>query len=162
MPTDDNDLGEVLLNWKAPTIVQHERSKRWYVYSGVFAAACIAYSLFTGAWSFALVIAAIVLSYVVSHRSQHIPEVQVAITKNGVLYDGTFTRWKNISCFWLLSFPGMKELHIQKTKGLLREVTVQIGDIPLPEIRAILSQYIQEHPDQKERILDRIIRLCKL
>jgi hypothetical protein len=162
MPNEDLDLGEVLLQWQAPTIVRHERTKRWYVVAGVFAALCVAYALWSGAWSFALVIAAIVLSYFVSHRSSHVPEVQVAITKNGVLYNGTFTRWNNITCFWLLSFPGWKELHIQKTQGLLREITVQLGDITVPDIRALLSQYTQEHPDQKERLLDRIIRLCKL
>ena len=60
MPNEDLDLGEVLLQWQAPTIVRHERSKRWYIVAGVFAAVCIAYALWSGAWSFALVIAAIV------------------------------------------------------------------------------------------------------
>jgi spore coat protein CotF len=63
--------------------------------------------------------------------------------------------------FWIVRLPEYNELHIARKRGVL-EIVLQTGDMSVPDLRATLSQFINERQDQTERLIDRIIRLTKL
>lgn len=151
----------MLLEWTALTHPDHERTTRWYIAGAVFGAACMVYGIVSGAWSFVLVMLLIAGMYAFMHR---VPpsSATLRIAEDGITYSGTFTPWALVRDFWVLNLPQWNELHIMKTKGGLRELIIHTNDISVPQLKATLSQYIKERVDQKERVMDRIIRLCKL
>ena len=157
-------MGNVLLSWKAPVHAEHERSRRWFMYAGAFVALCIVFALFTKAWSFAVVMIAAAGLYAAMHRKNvAAPDAEIVIFENGVLFGGTYTRWELCKDFWLLALPEWRELHIVRKTGSPREIVIQTtAQIPFPQIRATLSQFLTERVDQKERVLDRCIRFFKL
>jgi hypothetical protein len=151
----------VLLHWRAATQTDHQRSTRWYIVAGVIAGGCIGYGLISGAWSFALVVTLIVGAYAFLHHAP-VATAEMVIAEDGLTYNGIFAPWSNVLDFWFIELPGCTELHVMKKTGGIRELSLQTGDIPVPQLRAVLSRFLTERPDQKERLLDRIIRISKL
>lgn len=150
------------LEWSALAHPEHERSPRWYLYAGLFVLACAVYGIFSGAWSFAVVV---VLAGGMYFLLRNAPPVikTISIQEKGFTLNGKFTDWKDCVDFWIVTTPDYSELHIKKNKGTLdREVILQTADIPLSTIRSSLSQKIPERSDQGEKTLDMFIRLLKL
>lgn len=129
---------------------------------GTLAAITIVVSLVFGQWSFALVVAAIAIAYAAVHKSPPPPESEIFFYENGVTFKGTFTRYSNVKNFWILNLPEWSELHIMRKTGFVKKISIHTGDIPVPQIRATLSQFMVEDEDRKERSLDRFIRITKL
>jgi hypothetical protein len=150
----------VPLQWTAPRHPHHERTKTWYIGMGAFVALCLAYALWTAGWSFAVVIVLIGVAYAGLHRTPAAMGT-LRIDEEGCTWDGTLIPWERLKDFWILRLPEYNEVHIARRRGIL-EIIVQTGDIGVPELRATLSQFLPERPDQAERLIDRIIRLTKL
>ncbi len=150
----------VPLEWTAHRHPDHVRSKHWYIGAGIFLGLCFVYALLTSGWSFAIVMVLIGIAYAGLHRSP--PAMgTIRIEQEGVTWDGQLITWDRLKDFWIVRLPEYNELHITRKRGVL-EVIVQTSDIPTPDIRAALSQYLPERQDQGERLIDRIIRLTKL
>ena len=157
---DNQNPPKVLLEWSALMHPDHDRTHKWYIAAGVCAGALILYALFTGAWSFALVIALIVGSYGILHKSAP-AQGSIRFDEEGCTWNGKLILWGSLKDFWVVRLPQYHELHITK-KRAVGEIILQTGNIATPEIRSVLSQYVAERTDQGERLIDRIIRLCKL
>ena len=150
----------VPLQWTAHRHPDHLRSKKWYIAMGIFIALCLVYALWTAGWSFAIVIVLIGIAYAGLHRTP--PAMgTLQIDEEGCTWDNEVISWDRLKDFWIVRLPEYNELHIVRKRGIL-EIIVQTGDIPVPEIRATLSQFLPERQDQSERLIDRIIRLTKL
>ena len=148
-----------LLEWQAPKHLHHKRTRKWYICAAIFMASCLAYSIYTGAWSFAVVLFLIVILYGFVHEAQP-PEKTIRIWARGYLIDENFVQWTACTGYWILKGNGYYELHIEKKNGY--ETKIQTGNINPYDIQDILSPLLPELTNRKESVLDTIIRICKL
>ncbi|MDO8648950.1 MAG: hypothetical protein Q7R81_04165 [Candidatus Peregrinibacteria bacterium] len=154
---------ESVLSWTAFSRPVYARTKLWYTLAGIFVIGCIGFGIFAGEWSFLVVLVLAAVFYALMHR--HVPQPKtISIYANGYLIDSTFTEWTHCSDFWVLSTPAGNELHIiKRSHALHREGVMQLDHRLEPElVRTILRHYLPERLGQKERVLDTIIRICKL
>jgi hypothetical protein len=153
--------GGPVLAWSAPTHHNHDRSPRWYLIGGGVVLAVAAYAALTGAWTLTLVSLIIGgLYYLV--RQEATPLKAIRLEQDGVQFERSFTPWRQCKEFWLIETPLFTELHILRSAGLRREIRIQTGDIDPIKIRAFLSQNLPMRVDQRERLFDALIRICKL
>ncbi|MBI3619269.1 hypothetical protein HY213_04540 [Candidatus Peregrinibacteria bacterium] len=148
------------LSWSAPIHPVHERSKRWYLIGGIVALACAAYGILTGTWSLTLVTLLIAAMYYLLRKSPPIIK-QITIAEIGVTFDGAFIPWSGFDGFWFIQTPLFIEVHLHRTAAK-QEMVIQTGEISVTDIRIALSQFLTERADRTERLVDRIIRICKL
>ena len=152
---------QTLLEWVAPSRHDHDRTHRWYVIFAVFILTIAGYAILTGAWSVVLVeLLCGGVTYLV--RREPMPMKLLRIQNDGFEYQNSFTPWSQCKNFWFVQTPLYTELHISRTKLLGSEIVIQTADIDPTVIRSTLSQCITMKADQGERLLDVIIRLCKL
>ena len=149
----------ILLEWMAPERPPHTRGKRWYLLAGLVAALLLAYALNTQAWTFAVVIVLLAVTYGLIHGKPPIKH-SVKISSQGLQWDKRLYPWSDFNNFWLLQGPGYVELHIDR-KGP-GQLIVQTGTCVPTDIAAALAQFITPIYDRRESILDYIIRICKL
>lgn len=151
----------VLLAWSAPSHFHHERSPRWYLTASIIVLAIAAYGILSGAWSVALVSLLIGGVYFITRHEK--PSVKsIRIERDGVQYEDLFAPWKDCKEFWMVKTPLYTELHILRASGFRREIIMQTGDIDPAQIRSTLSQFVLMKADQRERLLDALVRMCKL
>jgi len=161
METNTHPTPTTLLAWEGLSAPLHDRGRRWYVIGGAVTLLVIIYGLVSGAWSMSLVAAAIAGMYVL-RRNAPVVTRRIEIISTGIVLDGDFAPWADYKDFWLVQTPAYSELHLMRTGGFSREIVVQTGSVNPQSIRMTLSEYLQERADQKERLLDMIIRICKL
>ncbi|MDD4628338.1 MAG: hypothetical protein PHE68_03000 [Candidatus Peribacteraceae bacterium] len=137
------------------------RSKLWYVASGVIFAGLLAYSILTQAWTFTAVLILCVSAYGYAHRKAP-PHRKISLSENGIVWGDTFISWKKCAGFWLLQGPGYVELHIDVKEPRQRHLTIQTGTVNPSDIHALCARHIPFYPERQEKILDAIIRLCKI
>lgn len=149
------------LAWHAPTRVHHERSQRWYAIAGGLSLIPIIYGLMTGAWSLSLTFALVTgLYYLTKDERPH--DHSIAILESGISFDGRLQPWSDLSEFWILQAPGYYELRIAHRKTYKRDLVIQTGSVDPFVVRDILGQYLPQVAHHQERMLDTIIRFCKL
>lgn len=149
------------LSWSAATVHDHERSTRWYVVGACAVLACAVYGVLSGSWTFSVVILLFAFLYFLL-RNHPAPIRTFRITEKGVQFENIFTPFSDLREFWIIVTPLGGELHITKKKGLNREIVIHTGALPLDQIRSTLGQALPERADRKERLVDKIIRICKL
>jgi len=154
IPTENS-----LIEWRASKHLHHKRTRSWYVYAAIFIAGCLAYSIYTSAWSFTVVLFLVVILYGYIHEAEP-PEKTIRIWERGYAIDDTFTQWPACTGYWILKGNGYFELHIEKKNGY--ETKIQTGTISPYDIHDILSPLLPELTSRKESTLDTIIRICKL
>lgn len=149
------------IEWVAPSHHNHERTPRWYAIFAAVILGIAGYAILAGAWTVALVTTLLGGVYYLVRR-EPTPLKYIRLEKDGFQFQETFTPWKQCKDFWLVQTPLFTELHIRKQSGVLPEVVIQTGGIDVPQIRAFLSDVLTMRTDQKERLMDALIRLCKL
>lgn len=151
---------QALLRWSAPSRAVPERTQRWYMIGGTIVVAAAAYGILAGDWSFAIVSLLCGAMYVLVHG--HTAQARdIAITGQGVFYDNSFYGYEDLRGFWLLRTPDTTELHItRKKRGT--DLVILIGTTDPLFIRSTLGKFLPEESDRQERLLDAIIRICKL
>ena len=148
-----------VLEWRAPQHAHHARGKTWYVCMGIVTAFCIGYSIWTQAWTFTAVIVILSILYYRVHEA--VPSAKrMRIWKRGFAIENDYTEWKDCNGFWILKGRDYAELHIERKSGSL--VKIQTGEINPYLIHEILPPFVSELTDRHERVLDTIIRICKL
>lgn len=155
-----NTNTNLLLEWHAPSRPDHVRSDKWYVVTGCLCAVVIAYGVLTAAWGLSLTFALLpALYYLIrnqGHRKHHIRIFEI-----GIEWDGRLIPWSDWKHFWILEGPGYHELHIEPMKRGT-ELVVQTGDLDPFLVRDVLGVFLPQIGHQRERILDALIRFCKL
>jgi hypothetical protein len=84
------------------------------------------------------------------------------IEEDGFRFADRFIPWSDCTDFWIIETPQFSRLHIARKGKGNRVVSIQTGDIDPTVIRTTISRFLPLRPDQRERLLDLIIRLCKL
>ncbi len=149
-----------VLSWQAPASPTVVRTRRWYIVAAVVVLLLTAYSIYTGAWSFAVVCVLCGGMYALVHG--HTPPVlTIALYDNGILFKEKFTRWDELAGFWILQTPDYNELHFV-SRFRRGDLVIQTGTQDIAQLRMILVQRLPEWTHRRERILDTLIRICKL
>ena len=149
-----------LLEWTGYTHPPHERSMTWYLTGGGLLLILALYGAFTGIWTLSVLTIVVGAAYFLTHRSPHAPK-HIALQEGGVLYDGAFFPWDNCKDFWLIYTPEYTDLHI-RLRRKMKEISIQTSHIDPSDIRSCVSQFLPVRPDQHERLMDKVIRICKL
>ncbi len=160
-PLLPQDFGAELLTWKAPLKVQHAHSPRWFAAAAAVMVGCILFALYTGGWTFLVVLGLLVFLYWQSHAGDQHQE-KIVIFEKGIVMGNTVMPWKELNGFWLLQSPEYLELHLERNRGLDRHKKIQTGALPYEKIQAVLVPHLTEFTDRKERILDYLERLLKI
>ncbi len=163
-PTTEKNapLSGTILEWTAHSTPEHDRSPRWYLMGSMLVLAFAAYGIVSADWTLTVLTLLLGGTYFLVRRAPA-TMATIAIQDKGFLFNGTFVSWGDCSGFWMIHTPGWTELHIRSNRGVIkRDYIVQTADIDPNAISAILSHFLQQRSDQRERLIDRIIRLCKL
>lgn len=152
--------GDPMLAWNAPSTAHHIRSERWYAIGGIAVILMAAYGIITGAWTFTVVIVLCGAMYVLL-RGHTPPLKSIAFWEQGLLYERMFVRWQDIEGFWFTYARDFTELHFAK-KTDEEEIMIHVRDVDVEELRRTLSHFAPELNNKKERLLDVLIRICKL
>ncbi len=155
------DLQSSLLEWKAPSRLTHERGHRWYVGASIAVLGMIVYGVLTGAWSFSVTIAILAGLFYLVRNEQH-PIHSIRLTELGIEFDGVMHAWNEWKDFWILSSPDHCELHVEHKKSLRPDLIIHTGDVNPLTIRDTMLHFLPQNPHKREKILDLIIRICKL
>ena len=157
-----NDYGNTMISWKAREFVEHNRSNAWLSTMGLIAIFLILFGIITDSISFSIVIVLLAGVFFLTH--DHKPKVvDVKITDLGIVFDERFFAFENISSFWILfDPPHIKTLNFRTSKGLLKEISIQLEDQNPAEIRAFLSAEIPEIKNRSETFSEILIRVLKL
>lgn len=148
-----------IIEWEAPQHLHHERTRSWYILAGIFVAACLGYSVYTAAWTFTAVL--IIMTIVYLHVHEEAPtKKKMRMWNKGYAIGDNFVNWNSCVGYWMMKGDGYYELHIEKKNGY--EAKIQIGKNDPYKIHDVISTLTPELPDRKERLLDTIIRICKL
>ncbi len=156
-----NTNTKILLEWQAAARPDHERTEKWYVAAGSFCAIMIGYGILSGAWSMSLIFALIPALYYLLRNQGH-KQHQIRILATGIEFDGRLTGWGELKEFWILEGPGYYELHIAPVKPMKGDIVVMTGAIDPFVVRDTIGVFLPQIAHRKERLLDAIIRFCKL
>ena len=155
------ELRASLLEWQAPSRTTHERSHRWYVGASIVTMGFIVYGILTGAWTFSITIAILAGLFFLIRNEKH-PVHSVRISEIGIDFDGVLHGWNEFKDFWMLASPDHCELHIENTRSHKADLIVFTGDMNPLVIRDTLLHFLPQNPNKREKLLDAIIRFCKL
>lgn len=156
-----NTNTNTLLSWEAKAKVDHSRGGTWFVVSGIFCGIMVMYGLLSGGYSVAAVFVLMpVVFYLVRHQSHRTHTV--GILSAGFEFDGSLTPWDELKEFWILQGSGYFELHIAPKNTRKADIVVQTGQIDPLVVRGTLAPFIPQTAGKQEKILDAIIRFCKL
>ncbi|MEQ1849434.1 MAG: hypothetical protein ABL890_02490 [Candidatus Peribacteraceae bacterium] len=150
-----------LLSWTAKAKVDHERGNLWYVIGGGFCGFMIVYSILTAAYTQVIVFLLLPGALMIIRRASH-KEHTAAITDAGFMLDGALTPWNDLDEFWILRGSDYFELHISQKNSLKGDILIQTGSEDPMQVRDLLLTYVKPGIGKKERIVDALIRFCKL
>lgn len=156
-----NTKNNIDLEWQAQSHPDHERGDRWYMVGGAICGLMVVYGIFSNAWSMSLVFGFIPALYYLVRNAAHMQHT-IRILDLGVEFDGKLYAWGELKEFWIFAGPGYHELHIAKMKKPHAEIVIQTGSIDPYVLRDLLGQFIPQIADRRERLLDAIIRFCKI
>ncbi len=156
-----NTNTNIHLEWQAQTRPDHVRSTHWYIYGGSLCALMVVYGIFSGSWSTSLVFAFIPALYYLIRNQAHVQHT-IRVMDLGIEFDGRLIVWGELKEFWILAGPGYHELHIAQMKVSRPEIVIQTGPVDPFVVRDTLGQFLPQIADRRERILDAIIRFCKI
>ncbi len=151
----------ILLEWQAASRPDHAHTEKWYVGAGSFCAIMIAYGILSGAWSLSVIFAFIPGLYYMLRNQGHKRHV-IRVRQTGIEFDGRVHSWGELKEFWILEGPDYYELHVASIKKNKSDIVVMTGDMDPFVIRDTLGEFLPQIIHQKERLLDAIIRFCKL
>ncbi len=148
-----------LLTWSAATMPKHERSPRWYLITGGIFLLFMIVSILWDAWSFAVVVMLLGGVYYLVHRKPP-PLKTISIRGGSCVFDGDVTPWRECVGFWFLPGEGYTELHIER-RGK-PDIVIHTGPYSMEDLRSILVTFLPELTNRREKLLDKLIRICKL
>ncbi len=159
-PMEQTNSQPAILEWQGQTQMDHNRSERWYAIAGITTVAIIVYGLLTGSWSMSLVIAIAAGLYFLVRNEKHALHT-IRILETGIEYDGKAEGWGAFKSFWLLHGPTHTQLHISRS-GLKQDIVIFTGNTDINAIFEALHSHLPHDPDKREKMIDAIIRYCKI
>lgn len=163
MAAKKNDYGTTVITWKAPEYQDVERGPRWMAFAGGSALMMIVFSIWQDTYAFAVVV--LLLAGIYFLTQNHKPkEIEISLTTNGILADGTFFPYTNMKHFWVIYEPDipLKRLGFEMKSGMLRELHYELEQQDPTQVRSFLLTHVFELEDRSETFIEKIIRVLKL
>jgi len=158
-----DELGDVLIEWEIDEYPEHERSRRWYIITGVIGAGLIIYSLATANFLFAVIVLMFAVITLLSHfvKPERIP---VVITTTGVVVGDMYYDYMSIRDFSIVyEPPEVKNLYLDFYAFSHPMITVPLEDVDPNIVRDQLLVFCQENLNRnEEHLTDVVRRLYKL
>lgn len=156
-------LGTIAHQWIINEYRQYEHSRAWLFSMAVIGIALLAYALYTGNNSFAVIIVLFaVILYL--HQQQRPLEMNIAITENGVVVGRKLYRYSELDSFWIVYEPGeVKNLYFMVNGLVKNRLSLPLGDMDPRPIRRYLSQFVIENTaEEDEPLSDKLTRVFKI
>jgi hypothetical protein len=150
------------ISWIAPEAIIHERGPTWKIVTSLVVLGAIIWGIYTGAWTFSLVVAVFAVTYSLIHL-QHPRAVEIKISDIGIKVGYRKYNYSQIKSFWLIYDPPyVQTLNIRVSGQIVDDITIQIRDQSPSEIREFLMTKIPELEGQTEKLSDIFLRLFKI
>ncbi len=151
-----------LISWVAPEFLRYKRGRGWYAVVILFAALCMAYAVWTQAWSMLAAFAVLLVVVLMQHRKD--PRVyEVSMTPYGIQFGPKRMPFSQLKKFWVLHDPPyVDELHLLTGDRMHPEVMIPLMGVDALMIREFLRNHVQEWEGKKESFLDLLVRILRL
>ena len=160
IPKDAFD--QVLFRWRAPEFLRYQRGKLWYIIAGTLNGLLVAYAIWSGSWTMALLFVVVPLVYLWVHRESP-KEIDVVFSPYGIKFGPLKFAYTDIKKFWIFhSPPYLDELHLKTNNRLHPEVTIQLMGVDPNLLRQYLVTQVPEWEGKQPSIVESIIRILRL
>jgi hypothetical protein len=168
MPYSQELLDEIIkaqdsFVWEIAAWEKHDRGPRWYMIMSIVAIAFVIYAVITGNFLFAFIILlSAIIIILAGHDEPHRALIQIG--KNGVVVDGKYHEYKDLSNFSIVYHPPQTKLLYLETGSVIRpRIRLQLDEQNPLELRQHLKQYLDENLHlQEEHFSDIVARLLKI
>ncbi len=151
-------IGTPQLAWDVDEFPDHERSRTWYLLTGVLGVAMIIYAIATANFLFAVII---LMIGVITLLSTFLPpqKVPVIITNMGIVVSDMYYDFEAIADFSIAyDPPHVKYLYIEFVSSWHPLVSIPLEDIDPNEVRDLLLPYVIENLHRTDETLTDILR----
>jgi len=147
-----------ILEWQSHLNQDYERGDKWYLYAGAVLLGLIIYGIVTNQWSFS--VALLVFGgvyYFVTH--QETPVIKVKLTSDGLKIGERVYPFTEIKTFWIeYNPPYFQNLHLVLKNSYKQEITVQVHQVNIADLRTVLSRYLPEWKERNKSFTESIIQ----
>jgi len=157
------DHRTVLLEWETPEFIPNYRGRTWYIVAGLIMGGLIAYAIFTGSITMAIVFAMIAVLFLLTKNKE--PKiVKVTITDMGIRYKGRFYPYHHINAFWMVYHPPyVRVLYLRLSNGRsYKHLKIELDAQKPQEVRTLLLKEIPEIEGAQELTSDLLARILRL
>jgi hypothetical protein len=157
------NTGSAVFSWVINEYEKHERNKRWYIIAVLTGVALLLYSIISGNYLFALIVALFGIILFLQDVLQPM-EVSFAITEAGIVVGEKYYPFKEVVNYWIIyDPPTVKNIYFSTGNILKHRLQVPLLDNDPRQIRDYLNKFIVEDLEQEEEPLsDRLGRMFKL
>lgn len=159
MPDQDKNI----LHWLVPEYRKHARSRRWYIIALAIFALLMLYSLFTANFLFALIL--IIAGIIIVLQDKHAaPDIEFAITEDGIALGRDFYDYKKLLSFWIYYEPDEAKTLFFEFKNKMRpRLSVPLLNKNPLNVRSQLLKFLTEDESREnEPVSEQLSRLLKL
>jgi len=156
------DHNKLLLEWKAPEFVRQAKSRNWYLIAGILTLCLVAYALYTGSATMAIVFIVLAGVYILTHNQE--PKIiSVKVTQMGIYVGSAYYPYSMIQTFWIVYHPPVIRTLNLKVSGMsASKVTIQLDEQSPVDVKALIVKEVPELKGQQETASEILIRLMRL
>jgi len=164
MSEENKNKEEEIISWEIPEYKKHDRSKNWYILSGIVAVVFLLYALFYQNFLFAIFIVIVSIVLILNDGKEPM-RVKVAITDNGVKIGKNFYEFDEFKNFSIVYKPdqNIKNLYFEFDNYIKQRLSLNLEDVNPIKIKELLSPILKEDTDRKDPPLsEKLADLFKL
>ena len=157
------NLGKIAYSWKFNEYQKFDRSKRWFLIAGIFAAVLITYAAYSANYLFALII--VLTGIIIILQEMNVPtELDFAVCSGGIVVGTKYYSFSELDKYWIVyNPPEVKMIYFEPKSIFKHRLGIPLDDVDPVELRAHLNQCLFEDLDKEDEPLsDRIGRLVKI
>lgn len=150
-----------LLTLEGTRFPVQKRGKAWYAVAGLLLFAFALYGVLAGLWLLLFICG---LMAFVEWKLMHVEgtKQRMLVAKEGVVYDGAFIRWEDIEGCWAVRAGHLADIHVVPRQGKGKDLRIQIPLEQAEQTLLTVGQHTTLLEQTRERLIDTIIRICKL
>ncbi len=147
---------KILLSWKIPEHVRHQRSRLWFFIVAVIGGLFIVYGVLTNDFLFALIIVLFAVVYILMHM-QEPPFLDFNITDRGIELGNKKFEYNDITSFWVAAREGRGSLHLRTKYFSSPLLSIPLDSANPDAVRGVLNKYVTEDASEKEEPLSELL-----
>lgn len=160
---DQEQYGDVLMEWTFPEFVKHQRNVGWYIWISAAGIILLAYSLWSSNYLFAIL--TILVGFILLNYHRHDPHTVIfQIRDKGLRVGRKFYPFSVLDNFWIIyEPPQVKNLYLQKKSRFSTELSIPLYETNPVEVRELLVDILPEDlTKESETTNDTLARVFKI